>query len=208
MWRRWGRGKLSGEDGFTLQEILVAIVVMGILTAIGIIIWLGILERWRVEAATNQLVADLRLAHTNASNQLTDWRVVSALDRVEEDEGPDYYLVKLASPYPGATPAPVKRTPRYFPGNVQVTNVITSGGSLTDNQGAAYWAAPWDSPSPSPMPSTRTLEFNSDGTMTFFVSPAGSLCVNVDDSPKNRVVARASTSRIRIESNSDCNTAN
>jgi hypothetical protein len=103
---------------------------------------------------------------------------------------------------------PVKRTPRYFPGNVQITNVITPAGSLTDNQGAAYWTAPWDSPSPSPMPSTRTLEFNSDGTMSLFVSPAGSLCVNVDDSPKNRVVARASTSRVRIESDSDCNTAN
>jgi Tfp pilus assembly protein FimT len=61
--------------------MLVTITIMGILLVIGIIIWLGILERWRVNAATNQLVADLRLAHTSASNQLTDWRVVSALDR-------------------------------------------------------------------------------------------------------------------------------
>jgi len=186
----------------------VTIAIMGILIAIAVVIWLGILEQRRVDAATNQLVADLRLAHSSASNQLTDWRVVSALDRAEEDEGPDYYLIKLTAPYPGAVPMPVKRTPRYFPGNVQVTNVITPGGSLTDAQGASYWTAPWDSPPPFAVPSTRTLEFNSDGTMSFFVSPAGSLCVNVDDSPKNRVVARASTSRIRIESDSDCNTAN
>lgn len=35
--RRRGRGELSGEGGFTLQEILVTIVVMGILLAIGIL---------------------------------------------------------------------------------------------------------------------------------------------------------------------------
>lgn len=64
------------ERGFTLPELLVVIAILGILLAIAIVVWLGLLESRRVEAATNQLKADLRLAHTSATNQLTDWRVV------------------------------------------------------------------------------------------------------------------------------------
>jgi prepilin-type N-terminal cleavage/methylation domain-containing protein len=59
------------ERGYTLPEILTAVSIMGIILAIGIIVLLALLERWRVEAA-----ADLRLAHTRATEQLTDWRVV------------------------------------------------------------------------------------------------------------------------------------
>ena len=60
----------------TLPEILTAVSIMGIILAIGIIVLLALLERWRVEAAADQFAADLRLAHTRATEQLTDWRVV------------------------------------------------------------------------------------------------------------------------------------
>lgn len=173
-------------------------------------ILLGLLERWRVEAATNQLVADLRLAHTSASNQLTDWRVVAVFGREEEDEGPDYYLVKLATPYPPAPPAIDSGTPpklRYFPGNVQVTNVVTPAGSLVDSHGAAYWMPPWGTPPPNPTPETKTQEFNSNGTVSFFASPSGAVCVTVDTNPQNRVISRSSTSRVRVEYDSDCDTS-
>ena len=71
------------ERGFTLQEVLTAVAILGILLAIAIIVFLVLLERWRVNAATNQLVADLRLAHASATNQLTDWRVVLAPGHAE-----------------------------------------------------------------------------------------------------------------------------
>ena len=64
------------KQGFTLPEVLTTIAILGILVTIAVIIWLGILEQRRVDAAANQLAADMRLAHTSATNQLTDWRVV------------------------------------------------------------------------------------------------------------------------------------
>ncbi len=193
----------AGEDerGFTLQELLATIAILAILIAIAVIIILALLERWRVDAATRQLVGDLRRAHGSATNQLTDWRVVLALDRAEQEEGPDYYLVRLAEPYGPDDPGPTasKRLPRTLPGDVKVTNVITPAGSVVDDQGANYWISPWEAAPSPPVPRTRTLEFNTDGTMTFFRSPSGSLCVTVDGNPKNRVISVSATSRVRVE---------
>ena len=191
----------EGERGFTLTELMVTIAILGILIAIAVIIFLYLLERWRVDAATRQLVGDLRRAHGSATNQLTDWRVVLALDRAEREEGPDYYLVRLAERHAPDDPGPalVGRLPRTLPGNVRVTNVITPAGSVVDDQGANYWIAPWDATPSAPVPRTRTLEFNADGTMTFFRSPSGSLCVTADGNPKNRVISISATSQVRVE---------
>lgn len=177
------------ERGFTVQEKLTVIVVVGILIAIAMFIFLALLERWRVEAATNQLVADLRLAHTSASNQLTDWRVVLMPEKGDEDIE-DYRLVKLKAPYPGAAPEIVEDTPRTFPGNVKIVNIA---GAL-DEDTISGWVR-----SPSIIGVTRTLEFNSDGTMRFYQAVSGSTCVTVDGNPQNRVVVLAATSRVKVE---------
>lgn len=66
------------ERGFTLPEVLITIVIMGILLAIAASSWQGVVEGHRVDSATNQLVSDLRLAHTQASNRLTPYQVVLA----------------------------------------------------------------------------------------------------------------------------------
>jgi hypothetical protein len=126
-----------------------------------------------------------------------DWRVVLALDRGEQEEGPDYYLVRLDSSYDSGDSRPKvsRRLPRTFPGNVRVTNVITPSGSIVDDQGANYWIPPWDAPPPPPAPQTRTLEFNTDGTMTFFKSPSGSACVTVDTLPHKCKTSRAELPR-------------
>lgn len=64
------------ERGFTLPEVLITIVLMGIVFAIASSTWFGTVESRRVDSATNQLAADLRLAHTSATNQLNDYQVV------------------------------------------------------------------------------------------------------------------------------------
>ncbi len=203
MYAVWSKlaGAREDERGFTLTELLATIAILVILIAIAVIIFLALLERWRVDAATRQLVGDLRRAHGSATNQLTDWRVVPVLDRAEQEEGPDYYLIRLAEPYDPDDPGPVvtRRLPRTLPGNVKVTNVITPAGSVVDDPGANYWVPPWDATPSPPVPHTRTLEFNTDGTMTFFRSPSGSLCVTVDGNPKNRVISVSATSRVRVE---------
>ena len=84
---RW-HGSWKDERGFTLFEVLVTIIIMGIVFAIASSTWFGVVESRRVDSGTNQLAADLRLAHTRAKNQLEDWQVVLAADSSEYTMGP------------------------------------------------------------------------------------------------------------------------
>ena len=71
-------GLCKDERGFTLIEVLVTIVIMGIVFGIASSTWQGTVESRQVDSATNQLAADLRLAHTSATNQLEPYKVVVA----------------------------------------------------------------------------------------------------------------------------------
>jgi prepilin-type N-terminal cleavage/methylation domain-containing protein len=66
---------LWSERGFTLAEVLIVIVLMGIVLAIASSTWFGVVESREVDSATNQMVSDLRLAHTQATNRLADHEV-------------------------------------------------------------------------------------------------------------------------------------
>ena len=70
------QGAWRDERGFTLVEVLITIILMGILFAIASSMLFGVVESRRVDSATNQLAADLRLAHTRATNRLEKWQVV------------------------------------------------------------------------------------------------------------------------------------
>ncbi len=69
-------GKLRGsERGFTLPEVLVTIIILGILAGIAFPSFFSVIESRRVDSAANQMVADLRQAHSKASSRLTVYRV-------------------------------------------------------------------------------------------------------------------------------------
>src|SRR5215210_489162 len=84
------RGAWEDERGFTLIEVLVTILLMGIVFAIASSTWFKVAESRRVDSATNQVVADLRLAHTQATNHLTDSSfIVPSADSSTYQVGPE-----------------------------------------------------------------------------------------------------------------------
>ena len=58
------QGALKDERGFTLVEVWLRIIVMGIVFAVASSTWFGVVESRRVDSATNQVAADMRMAHT------------------------------------------------------------------------------------------------------------------------------------------------
>jgi type IV fimbrial biogenesis protein FimT len=87
MRRLWGR-----ERGFTLPEVMIVIVLMGLVFAIATSSWFGLVESRAVDSAANQLVADLRLAHSTATNRLVEQEVSLT------DGGSEYSMTGSASP--------------------------------------------------------------------------------------------------------------
>jgi prepilin-type N-terminal cleavage/methylation domain-containing protein len=68
-------GFWQSEQGFTLVEVMTTIFIMGIVFAIATSSWFGLVENRRVEGATNQMVSELRRAHSSATNRLENWQV-------------------------------------------------------------------------------------------------------------------------------------
>ena len=196
----------ENERGYTLAEVLTAVVIMGIILTIGIIVLLALLEWWRVEAAADQFASDLRLAHTRATEQLTDWRVMFMPDGtlLSRCSSADYCMVKLKMPYGSGDPAPalddsIRPAVCELPDGTKIKEVTFDLDCSHGDRNAAV--------SPSSCGSggaqdgaTRTLEFNSNGTVrTLRPGQSGTVVVSSDDSsPVCPVVFNAPTSRIRI----------
>jgi prepilin-type N-terminal cleavage/methylation domain-containing protein len=100
-------GFWQSERGFTLMEVLYVIIIMGIVMTAAMSIWLGAIESRRVDSATNQLVADLRQAHTRAINRLADQTVTLTAGNSEYtlpggttsdlDDNPDENVISVAA---------------------------------------------------------------------------------------------------------------
>jgi type II secretion system protein H len=65
----------QSEQGFTLAEVMIVVVLMGIVLAIAASSWFGMIESRRVDSAANQMVSELRLAHARATNRLEKWKI-------------------------------------------------------------------------------------------------------------------------------------
>ena len=82
------QGSFEDEHGFTLIEVLITIILMGLLFGIASSVLFGVVDGRQVDSATNQLAADLRLAHTRATNRLEQWQVVLTADSSTYTIGP------------------------------------------------------------------------------------------------------------------------
>ena len=205
------RNRSAWKDGagFTLPEVLITIVVMGILAGIAVPSWFGIVESRRVDSAANQVAADLRLSHGRATNQLTDWRVVfrgsdpgGTLNKVNcGGTQADYCMVELAEVYDGGVGAPVpivaQMMPRYLPEGTLITPYAPLPDPRTTvsaDTGATQTVAP------SVLGQTMTMEANSDGTVRTLGGIGGRFRVtSLDGDPSHQVFFTSATARVRID---------
>jgi prepilin-type N-terminal cleavage/methylation domain-containing protein len=196
----------GNERGYTLAEVLTAVAIMSIILTIGIIVLLALLERWRVEAAADQFAADLRLAHTRATEQLTDWRVVFMADGtpLSRCSAADYCVVKLKLPYGSGDPAPtlddsIRPAVRELPEGTRIKEVTFDPDCSHGDRNAAIPPS-YCGTDVGQDGATRTLEFNSNGTVrTLRPGQSGTVVISSEDgSPECPVVFNATTSRIRI----------
>ena len=64
------------EFGFTILELIIVIVILGILTAIGVPNYLSWLPRYRLKSAARDLYSNLQLARLGAIRSNADWAIV------------------------------------------------------------------------------------------------------------------------------------
>lgn len=195
--------RLGNEAGFTLPELMVTVLVMGILFAIATTSWQNIIEGRRVTSATNQVIADLRLANTSASNQLAEHFVVvpaasggelnsSCAQRGPSDPPPypRYCLIKR-----DAASGTIVKTPRYLPDG---TTMLGSSVNVTNTSLPALSVLGIGN-------GTKALRFNADGSAD---APSGlpvgttAMTVTVGSTDGNRssvLRVNQATSRVRLQ---------
>jgi prepilin-type N-terminal cleavage/methylation domain-containing protein len=165
----------GSEWGFTLPEVMITIVVMGMVLTIATSTWFRVIESRTVDSAANQLAAEMRLAHTRSTNELTDWRVQIFPDRV----GPDQtdYAVK------GPT------TDRTYNRSLPEDSMVSSTGTELNGDGGG----------------SRTLRFQSTGAVEAvggFGDTDGDgeirITVTVDGNPSRSLTVVPTTSRVKV----------
>ena len=184
------RGRLTGESGFTLPEMTIVVVIMGIVLAISSASWFGAIEGRRVDSAANQFASDLRLAHSKATSQLATWRVVLNPDRGAETAGADYTLVKLDA---AGNAIAGSEIPRTLPDDALLNSptLLALGGSR-----AVEFA---------PDGSASTVGTLDSGAASTDGCPPGTpaigprIRVTVDNDPMHCVTFNAATSRVKVD---------
>lgn len=183
------RAIVRDEQGFTMTEVLIVVVLIGIVVGIASASWFGLVESRRVTSATNQLVADLRLSHSSASNQLVKWHLAYMVNGNTFGCGSvsdaDYCLLRVD----GSTVTP---TPRRLPDDTRIlsTNVDTT-------------------PPLNLLTYDRAIEFGADGSARALgtlgipvILSTGDPCIRVgadDGSPSHIVQVNTGTSRVQID---------
>ncbi len=196
-------GFWRNEQGFTLPEVLITIILMGLVFAIATTTWQSVTQGRAVDSAANQLAADLRLAHSSATNQLTDYHLVYRSDgnpvaNCAGGASADYCLVNTADS--------TKNTRRYLPDNAR----ITATNLLADSSGCGdplcITPGPGLTP-PSVSGTTRTIKFDPDGSaqaMGGLEAGATTPSITVgtkngNPGPTHQISVATATSRVKVD---------
>jgi prepilin-type N-terminal cleavage/methylation domain-containing protein len=110
------------ERGFTLIEVTTVVIILGILFSIASATWFGVVESRQVDSATNQMVSELRRAHTSSTNRLQDWKVDLQVNSRDYSIGPCPDPDVCAAPLDPADPLTSERSLE------EGTEVRASGG--------------------------------------------------------------------------------
>ena len=117
----------ANEHGFTLIELLATVLILGILFGIASSTWFRVIQSRQVDSATNQLVADLRLANSKATNRLVPYRIVLT------NNSSDYQFGPAGNTTVQTLPDEVKTTTTSSPKTIE----FQTNGSVTGVTGAA-----------------------------------------------------------------------
>ena len=180
--------KLRGnERGFTLPEILVTVIILGILAGIAIPSWWSVIESRQVDYAANQLVGDLRLAHSKASSRLTVYRACITANSTT-------YKVGLQTDAASVPCAATLETRTLADGKGKTA---PSFGSYVGNATMAFCAdGSMEAPTTGAVCPGGTATPSATGWTTIKVTSDGNPCVDVE-------VNRA-TSRVKSSPTSPC----
>jgi prepilin-type N-terminal cleavage/methylation domain-containing protein len=131
---------LEDERGFSVLELAIVIIVMGVLVTIASSTWFGAVESRQVDSATSQLAADLRQAHSKAINRLQPQTVTLTTNSsqytslpgvagpLDLDEDSDVNVVVVN---PGVTVAFCPNGSAEIPPNATVCSAAPSGAATT-----------------------------------------------------------------------------
>jgi Tfp pilus assembly protein FimT len=162
------------ERGFTLMEMALIITIMLIVLAMASSSWFGAIESRRVDSATNQVVSDLRLAHTQATNRLIDTT----------------FRTPAAPPPAGVSPL---STYQVGPTGAPDTKVLLK----SDDQGDQ------DTTPQAEFPVAKTIVFKADGSAQSAQAVGGEVSITVrstrDNAKFQTIKINTATSRVTVD---------
>lgn len=120
----------SREQGLTLVELMIVLLIVGVLAGIALPSFVGLMERSRIESAASDLMSSLQLARSEAIQQNAHVRIVG----LDADQSPDasanYANGWEVRMLPEADNAPTRVYAEGFPATVACANCV---GEITFN---------------------------------------------------------------------------